>query len=149
MLTKSQMQNIIQEKCPERVRFLIKVVVNEKDGYCKIESYKATIYKMEREYNEFGFYHELGHAVAFLMDLNKELGNLVMNNQNGLPTNDNPFSYGVQVLEMISLPQRKNISKMEVALQEFSADAIAYYYMDMWEDLPEVVLEYLKEKLTV
>ena len=68
---------------------------------------------------EWSFYHEMGHAAAYILDIERPLGTLVMM-QPGYQSivTDNPFAAGAQALYC---------GDYDHALADYAADAIAYY----------------------
>jgi hypothetical protein len=102
-------------------------------GKCKFSLGRAEVWC-----NEGSFAHEMGHATAWILGINEELGKLVKAQPGALiETNDNPFCYGAQMLAW---------HQYETAIAEYAADAIMYYYEDPTQ-LPVPVMDYLKTKL--
>lgn len=88
------------------------------------------------------FEHEMGHACANILRIEKELGALAMAQPGAqAQTNENIFCYGAQRLAR---------GEYETALAEYAADAIAWYYRDRergTSELPAPVAAYLATKL--
>ena len=82
----------------------------------------------------------MGHAMAFILGIWRELGELVMESQSDSITNDNPFCYGAQQNKKYGYGSKK-------ALHEFAADAIAYYYMGKHENLTNDTIEFIENAI--
>lgn len=118
---------------PERVKLGTRLFTGS--GQCNYSGYMARI--------QIGFWkgtfeHEMGHATAYLMGINEELGKMVMAEPGAkIETNDNPFCYAAQRLAR---------GEYDTAIAEYSADAIKHYYRGEYVFSP-MIREYLDSKL--
>ena len=135
-LTKKQIQKEFN-KYPEIVRTFTDIEVGFFLGECTYDGWRARVQSSQFEYS---FKHEMGHAMAQILGIWKELGQLVNENQSNSTTNENPFCYGAQ-------QNKKYGYGSNNALHEFSADALAYYYMGKHENLPATVIEFIENEI--
>lgn len=99
-------------------------------GWCHVNGYQAIV-------TTASFEHEMGHATAKLLGIEKELGEMVMASHNAKSeTNENIFCYGAQ---------RLAAGHYEIALAEYAADAIRAYTED-WPELPQNIKDYIASK---
>jgi len=101
-------------------------------GFCRMSLGQAEVHYCYPH----TFFHEMGHAAAYLLGIEKELGLLVMQQPGAQSeTNENLFCYGAQ---------RLAVHEFDRAIAEYAADAINYYVTEP-EILPTVVRDFITE----
>lgn len=129
LLTVTEAQEKLQ-KYPKLVQMCVEIVDAGYAGYCTRKGYKYEVTVGQYE-------HEMGHAVAKILGIEQELGNMVAL----LPgadsvTNENPYCYPAQYLAK---------GDTETAVREYAAEAIRNYYDN--SELPEAIKGYIKSKV--
>lgn len=135
-ITLTEARELVNEY-PYPVRAAVTVQQSGSMGWCQYNGWGATV-----DIGSYGslytYRHEMGHATARIMRIERELGELAMAQPGAKSeTNDNIFCYGAQRLARFDY---------ETAIAEYAADAINYYYYDR-EQLPRAVVNYLDNKL--
>ena len=130
----SALKNTVEKdlsKYPAKVQAFVTVVDDGPYlGWCTQLGYKTIV-------TTASFEHEMGHAVAKILGIETELGEMVMNSPNAKSTtNENIFCYGAQRLEA---------GEYNTAISEYAADAIRAY-TENWPELPEDIRQWIAKK---